>query len=377
MPRKASWPPKVYVDRKGYARTRIWKNGRCSEFRLGKAGTPEAKGKYLRIIARAEANGGEVVPDAGGDVTVSEVLARYLVYANERYDPAGREPENYALSFRALRQLYGSSLATDFDAAALEVVQLAMASGSWMNEEERKALTDRKKPLGWCRNVVNQRVNRIRTCWRWAERQKLVPKGSHQHLCTLPGLPKNSRRVRHTAPRKPASREDVEAVAAKAHPRIAAMLRLEYLSGMRPGELRTMKMSELDRSNPDVWVYTPGRYKTQRLDNAPERRVYLGKESQAILQPWLREDDGYLFQPRPGKCYSDYGMSQAVSRACRRAGIKLVFYQTRHGCKQRVTREEGLDAARAMLGHLSLGTTNSYAAGQDEQLAIEVARKLG
>ena len=41
-----------------------------------------------------------------------------------------------------------------------------------------------------------------------------------------------------------------------------------------------------------------------------------------------------------------------VWRACRKAGVRLQPYGGRHATKDRVTRAAGLDAARAVLGHV-------------------------
>jgi hypothetical protein len=57
--------------------------------------------------------------------------------------------------------------------------------------------------------------------------------------------------------------------------------------------------------------------------------------------------------------------------------VKLHPYQLRHSAKERITRTEGLDAARAVLGQLSLGTTNLYARQQDVEKATSVMSRMG
>ena len=51
-------------------------------------------------------------------------------------------------------------------------------------------------------------------------------------------------------------------------------------------------------------------------------------------------------------------------------------HQLRHTAATTIRREMGLDAARALLGHRSLGITDTYAE-LDQALAVEAARKLG
>ena len=66
-----------------------------------------------------------------------------------------------------------------------------------------------------------------------------------------------------------------------------------------------------------------------------------------------------------------------IWRACRKAGVRLQPYGGRHATKDRVTRAAGLDAARAVLGQSSLGTTNDYGSQLDLETAARVAARLG
>jgi integrase len=89
------------------------------------------------------------------------------------------------------------------------------------------------------------------------------------------------------------------------------MVELQRLTGMRAGEVVTMRTCDLERSGP-VWVYTPASHKTEH--HGRERRVYLGPKGQEVLRPWLRADaSACLFQP----CEA-----MAEWRAARRAARK-------------------------------------------------------
>ena len=52
-------------------------------------------------------------------------------------------------------------------------------------------------------------------------------------------------------------------------------------------------------------------------------------------------------------------------------------YCLRHGAKQRITKECGLDVARSVLGQKSIGTTNEYGTQVDIAQAVRAAEKLG
>ena len=62
---------------------------------------------------------------------------------------------------------------------------------------------------------------------------------------------------------------------------VAAMVELQLLTGMRPGEVVLMRMSDVDRSG-DVWLYTPEEHKNAW--RGKERKVYLGPKAQEILR---------------------------------------------------------------------------------------------
>ena len=384
MGRKPVFPPKIYHHKasgREYVRIRHGDGSHTDIYLEGAPSSPESKAHYARLVATLAAHGGQLPPPVAKAATVAEVVARFMEFAESEYDPAGREVENFALSCRPLLRLYGSSPAQAFDSEGLLALQKAMASGSWMTEEEKAECTKRKRPIGWCRNVVNRRIVRIKTLWKWAESRKLVPPGSYHHLQTVRGLAKKSRHVRHTTPRGPTTRANVEAALPHCPKPVAAMLDLQWWTGCRSGEVRTMRTCEIDCSG-EVWLYAPGHSKNDWRERQPDRVIALGPEAQKILGPWLRPDrpDDYLFRPsrsRRNDHYTEFTYPQAVRRACAKAGVKFVAYCCRHSAKARITRQQGLDAARAVLGHKSLTTTSGYASQIDLEQASEVAREVG
>jgi len=377
MPRKPIWPPPVHHHKPtGQARVRI----RGRDYYLGKYGSPEAQAEYARLVAELAAGAVPAPKGAAPALTVADVVASWWEQAEKEYSERGRELDQFRFALPPLLRLYGHTPARDFDADRLETVRQAMASGSWMSEEEKAQAVKRKRPVGWCRNVVNRRVVRIRTVWRWAEGKKVVPKGSWAGLCVLRGLGTNSRAARQTEKPKPAEWGELRRVLRRCPPAPRAMLLLQWWAGMRSGEVRVMRPCDIDRSGP-VWVYRPPQHKNDWRGH--ERAVPLGRKCQAVLGPWLRDcpPQNYLFRPGRGARsdhYSAFAYGQVVRRAAEAAGIEGFHpYRCRHAAKQRITRELGLDAARAVLGQRSIGTTNDYAAGVDLKTATDAARKTG
>lgn len=380
MARPIQFPPKIYLHkRSNRSYVRIRRDGQQTDIYLdGPSGSPESKAHYARLIAMMATQGGQLPPPIARPTTVSEVAAQFMVYANEEYDPRGREAENFGLSCRPLLRLFGETPAADFDTESLLTLQQAMASGSWMTEEETAECLKRKRPIGWCRNVVNRRVVRIKTLWKWAESRKLVPMGSYHHLTTVRGLGKKSKHVRHTKPRQATTWEAVQAIVPHCPAPVDTMIQVQWHAGMRSCEVRLMRPADIDRGG-EVWTYRPEHHKNDWREAEQDRVIALGPEAQRLLEPLLAnaEPQAYLFQARPQKPYSAFSYAQAIRRACARAGVKLVAYQARHAAKARITREHGLDAARAVLGQKSLGTTNLYSSALDLEQAKEVAREVG
>ncbi|WP_254511472.1 hypothetical protein [Anatilimnocola floriformis] len=88
----------------------------------------------------------------------------------------------------------------------------------------------------------------------------------------------------------------MDAIKPHVPPQIWAMIELQRLTGMRPGEVTIMRTCDLDTTG-RVWVYTPSHHKTEFHGHS--RHVYLGPRAQEVLRPWLRtETEAYLFQPK-------------------------------------------------------------------------------
>lgn len=362
MSREPAFPPKI-TTRNGY--DRCYALGAYQH--LGPTGSPESKEAYQKLIQRilAEKDAPKALPKTATELRVRDVVARFLVHAEQTYSERGHEVGQFRSVFKALLARHGNTLASAFGPKALREVQTALT----------------RPPYEWCRNVVNRQVVRIRTVWRWAESEELVPAGSTAALLTLRGIPKNAKGVRHTAKRKPTSWEDLQAVLpfCPAAPRI--MVELQWWCGCRSQDVRLMRVDRIDTSG-ETWVYTPERDKgdwREGSDEAP-RRVYLGPECQGLLISWVEANPrtlkGYLFPSKRGVHYTDFTYAQAVRRASERAGVKILAYGGRHAAKDRVTREMGIDAARAFLGQKSVQTTNLYGT-LDAEHAAEVAQRLG
>lgn len=350
MPRQRNWPPIPHVH-KASGQERVSVEGR--HVYLGRAGSAEARRAYAELLARLTATT-PPRPVAAASISVAEVVERFGADARLRHSDA--EAREYDYASRPLVELFAGLRASEFGVAQLGEVRDAMIR------------------RGWVRAVINRRVVRVRSVWRWAEGRGLVPAGAWAHLRALAPLAASDRRVRESTPRTGSTLADLECVAACAPAVVGDILRLCWWTGARPGELRQLRAGEVDTL---AWAAAPSRHKNAWRGKG--RVIVLGEHARAILAPYLqgRAPDDFVFRTKYGDAYTCQGLCQAINHASQKAGVKLIAYQGRHAAKERITRELSLDHARAMLGQSSLEVTAGYGAAQDLQLARSAAEKCG
>jgi integrase len=287
---------------------------------------------------------------------------------------------------------------------------------------------DRMIELDWSRNMINQRIGRIKRMFKWAVSRQTVSPVIYNGLMTVEGLKRGRSAARETPKRRPVKEEYVYAVLPYTTPVIAAMIELQLLTGMRPGELVIMRPCDLDRSDKTVWHYYPDRHKNQYRNL--ERIVSIGPRGQELLRPFLlRHEKAFCFSPgeseklrlekrhaerivpleqgnRPGTnrvknkklVVGDYytvgGYGHAVTHAITAANDAIkkqaleqgvdepmliprwTPYQLRHTAATKVRKEMGYETAGATLGHTNMSATAIYAE-RNQGLADEAAKRFG
>ena len=362
---------------------------------LGPFGSPESRVCYEQLVAEWLANGRRTPsPEKAGLITVTELLAGYLAFAERYYSHDGKPTSEYVAvrdALKPVRALYAVTAVRDFGPMSLKAVRETMIAG------------------GLARKHINQRINRVRRCFKWGVENELVPPAVLEGLRAVAPLKKGRTEARETVPVRPVPTAHVEAVLPHVSRQVAAMIRLQLLCGMRPGEVVLMRPCDLDR-NANVWIYRPASHKTDYRDF--ERTIFLGPQAQSVLRPWLeRAPESYCFSPAEAEAernaarraarQSKMTPSQVARRpketpklpkrdrydrdSYRRAieyGIKKAKvphwhpHQLRHNCGTRVRAEYGLDVAQIILGHATLETSQVYAAA-DRQRAIQVMGAIG
>jgi integrase len=283
--------------------------------------------------------------------------------------------------------------------------------------------------------MINRRIRLIIRCFKWGVENELVPATVHHGLKAVPGLRRGRSEARETDPVKPVPEAFVDAVKPHVSRQVWAMIELQRLTGMRPGEVCIMRTCDIDTTG-RVWVYTPQTHKTEHHGRA--RQIYLGPGAQLVLGHWLRTElQAYLFQPReaeaerhkqrrgarktpmtpshkarkpkrnpdkaPGERYDPRSYYHAI-----RQGSRLAYThpelskiprkdlteeqrkelkrwvpaeawhpnQLRHNAATRLRKEFGLDVARIILGHSNVVVTEVYAEA-DREKALAVVARIG
>lgn len=394
-------------------------NGR--DIYLGQYNGTESRQKYGRLISEWLANNRLLVPPGGldspNDLTINELVLAYLDFANQYYVNNGKLTGEFCNLKDALRpvvELYGGSQAMDFGPRALKSVRQAMIRADL------------------CRKVINSRVNRVRRMFKWGVENQLLGPHVLEGLRAVAPLRPGRSAARETKPIEPVPDSLLGPVLEVASRQIAAMIQLQRLTGMRPGEVTIMRARDIEMTGP-VWAYTPSAHKTQHFGRS--RVIYLGPQAQEVLRPFLMSDlTGYLFSPRdvvaeyrqqvrdeakhprperklkrgnkhnrraPREKYTTKTFARAVEKACDRAfpppcdlqGKDLTAEQKerlnqwrkqhrwspnqlRHSAATRLRKEFGIEAARVVLGHSS-GTTTEIYAEIDRLKAADIMGKIG
>ncbi len=229
---------------------------------LGPHGTRASKMEYDRVVAEWLANGRRP-PTAVPDLTVVELVASYLQHAQTYYRDTDGNPTSelsaLKLPLGVLVRLYGRTPAATFGPLSMEAVRNDMIA------------------KGWGRASINSHVGRLRRMFKWALARELLPVGVHQALTTVVGLRAGRKAARETGAVKPVADDVVDATLPFMSPAVAAIVRVQLLTGARPGEVCSMRTGDIDRTG-DIWLYRPAKHKTQHhghsreISSAPRRK---------------------------------------------------------------------------------------------------------
>jgi integrase len=291
----------------------------------------------------------------GSSLSVESVIADFLAWADTYYRRADGSPTREAVNCEiALRPIRGEHGAKGIDDITYDDILAA-----------RESLIGQ----GLTRPTINQRVGVWKRFFAWALENRKCQATTKAEVWAIGSLKRNRTPAPEGRQVGPVRHADVKKTLPHLPGSLRAMVVLQELTGMRPGEVCAIRPADIEKK-PGVWVYRPAQHKTAHRDNV--RVVVLGPRAQAVLSPHLAgKPDAPAFSPeastaergkirgkrRDGKSWTTSAYGQAIEYAilrARREGATVADWtpnQLRHACGTRVRRRFGVGAARAVLGH--------------------------
>jgi|GEM_PF-2340795 len=144
---------------------------------LGPFGSEESHAAYAQLILERFGSVTQSPPSAAGDrfpdISVNELLVRYLEYARKYYSRDGKVTKEYIALRDAvipLRTFFSHLPARDFGPLRLKAIQ------NFLVNEKRK-----------CRTEINKQIKRIRRVFGWAVSEELIPPSVYAALARWRG----------------------------------------------------------------------------------------------------------------------------------------------------------------------------------------------
>ena len=173
--------------------------------RLGAAPRTEADANHARLLANLRAGVVQTAPVGGA--TVGDLCVRFATHARAYYGVRSSEFGHHRLVLEILADRFDDLPAAAFGPSALKAV--------------REDFVRR----GWGRSYVNDQARRVRSVFRWAVGEELVPAGVWQALKAVPGLGRGRTAAPEREPVKPPPVRDVARALRVMQPAVAVMVR--------------------------------------------------------------------------------------------------------------------------------------------------------
>lgn len=296
---------------------------------------------------------------------LADVVPHYLKHCESYYIlPTGKRSDEPAKIERAFRRFLELDPPRDLDRSHVAAF--------------REKLVAQKLS----RMYINQTVNRIAQGLRWLAEHGHIPDASAMSVQLLAPLPAFRRGLPEPVRVLPVTWETVEKTLEHVSAFWRSMVLLQWHTGMRPGEVCSLRVDEVNTAG-ETWIIDKGvNHKTAYKG---KQKVFpIGPSARSVLEPWLEiarlKKVPFIFRAR--NCgvnghVIESSYYHAIENACRKAGVEEWGpNRIRHAYATRLRAAAGLDAAQLMLGHSSANITQIYAELQLTR-AAELAAKLG
>lgn len=345
------------------------------DYYLGPIAT--AMPRFERLVKRWRWNDCSMPPlsEDGKVLTVSRMVRAFTLWAAKPVERKGqtrhrftaKHLDNYDRALAPLLQHFGW-----LPAGLMTVEELKEVRGTWIDDDLRTS-------------TINSRVGLIVRVFRWAVGEMMIPSSTYVGLTTLSALRPGEELL--PAPRKvkPVAWADVNGILPHLPTPVAAMVRLQWLTGMRPGEVVLMRWADIDEGfgavdGVRVWAFYPLTHKLSRIGK--DRVIPLGPEAQRILVAHRKPDESsWLFSPSDvrkrldwGDRYSTQSYGNAIRQVAKRLDLpKWSPNQLRHAAATAADEALGIEAAKQLLGHADSAMTENYVTRRNLQAMRYVA----
>ena len=320
MPVKESHVPQM-CQHKSSGRAFVRIDGRTRY--LGRWGSADARDKYAALISQWLANDRTLPQEAAtptaisSDVyTVEALCADYLEFAQGYYlknGEATKEVGCLKLVIKLWANLFPGIPVADFGPKAL------------------KRVRDEMIRMGHTRKTINNQVNRLRRIIAWGVEEEKVKGETLWALRAVKGLRRGRSDAKESIPIRPVLQAVIDAVLPHCNRQVKAMIELQLLTGMRPGEVTIMRPCDISDWDKPTWKYTPQHHKTENHGHI--RQIPLGPKARRIVNQFVTTDtQAYLFRPAD---------AVADQRAARREDRQTPLYPSHMNRKLKVEPKWG------------------------------------
>lgn len=171
---------------------------------------------------------------------------------------------------RPMCALFGSEPAAEFGPLKLELVRNQYVAAEMV------------------RRSVNRHASRIKRLFKWAVAKQIVNPAVYQALACVDGLRAGRSAAKESKPVRPVSEEIVAKTLPYLPEPVAAMVRMQWLTGARPGEICILRPCDISKGEDGVWTYILESHRCEH--HGTERKIFFGPEAQKVLAPWLNRN---------------------------------------------------------------------------------------
>ena len=373
---------RYYFTAKGRADAEVKRKQFLANIWLGNDVTPPKVGRGSPLVK--ECGGSSPQGIETGDALIAELADGFLDSIESQMDKNEYLLFKYAVGY--LVEAYGELAVNEFSPKKLKSCRSQMV-----------------KTKKLCRRMVNDYTGRIKRIFAWGVEEELVSPSVYDAIRVVKILPKGSPGTFDNPPREAVPEWVIAATLPFLPLVVAAMVMVQYLTGMRPSEVFNMRVGDIDQSRDNgLWYYSP-KHKTE--EHIGEKPIPLGQPEQKLIAPYLegKKPEAAVFSPRQavkeraaeerarrkspltpsqlartqrqniGEFYDKDSYRRAVEYAIakgNRHGVEIPHwspYLLRNSAATAIELEHGLDEAQAQLGHTTADMTKRYSAAQLKQ----------